>query len=321
MKLKTKVLVTQPIHKMGMELLENAVETVIIAPDHKIETIASLLDEEVTGVVVRYNVFNRELMEKAPNLKVIARHGIGVELIDLQAATERGIMVVNTPDAATVSVAEHVVMMILALAKKMIFADREMKKGNYSVKDRYMPDDVEGKTLGLIGFGKIGREVAKRSIGLGMRVTAFDPYMSQAAFDSMGVEKADSMESLLQRSDFVSLHTPLTPQTNHLLGEEQFKMMKESAYLINCSRGQVVDEAALIDCLQKKIIAGAGLDVFEKEPPEADNPLFGMDNVIVTPHSSSLTVNGTIKMAVGAAEQLLKVLSGEAPDYLVNKMK
>ena len=321
MKLKTKVLVTQPIHKLGMELLNNAVETVIVAPDHKIETIASLLDEDVTAVIVRFNVFNRELMEKAPNLKVISRHGIGVELIDLEAASERGIMVVNTPDAATVSVAEHVIMMILALTKKMIFADRELKKGNYSVKDAYMPDDAEGKTLGLIGFGRIGREVAKRALGLGMNVTAFDPYMSQAAFDSIGVKKSDSMESLLANSDFVSLHTPLTPQTQHLMGEAQFKMMKPSAYFINCSRGQVVDEAALIESLQKKIIAGAGLDVFEKEPPDADNPLFKMDDVIVTPHSSSLTVNGTIKMAVGAVEQLLKVLNGEAPDYLVNKMK
>jgi len=321
MKLKTKVLVTQPIHKKGMELLENAVEKVIAAPNDRLETIASLLDKEVTGVIVRYNLFNRELMEKAPNLKVIARHGIGVDLIDMEAATEHGIMVVNTPDAATVSVAEHVVMLILALSKKMIFADRELKKGNYSVKDKYMPDDVEGKTLGLIGFGKIGKEVAKRCIGLGMDVIAYDPYTNQAAFDSMGVEKAASMESLLEQSDFVSLHTPLSPQTHHLLGEAQFKLMKESAYLINCSRGQVVDEAALIGSLQKKIIAGAGLDVFEKEPPEADNPLFCMDNVIATPHSSSLTVNGKIKMAVGAAEQLLKVLRGEAPDYLVNKVK
>ncbi|HWQ79932.1 MAG TPA: hydroxyacid dehydrogenase [Anaerovoracaceae bacterium] len=317
MKLKTKVLLTQPIHAKGMEILENAVETVIVAPDDKIETIASLLDEEVTGVVVRYNVFNRYLMEKAPNLKVIARHGIGVELIDLEAAAERGILVVNTPDAATVSVAEHVVMMILALSKKMLFADRELKKGNYAVKDKYMPDDVEGKTLGLVGLGKIGREVAKRCIGLGMDVTAYDPYTDQAAFDSMGVEKAPSLEALLERSDFVSLHTPLNPDTQHLMGEAQFKRMKKSAYLINCARGQVVDEAALINCLQEKIIAGAGLDVFEKEPPGADNPLFAMDNVIVTPHSSSLTVNGKIKMATGATEQLLKVLRGETPDYIV----
>lgn len=321
MKLKTKVLVTQPINPKGIKLLESAVEKVVVAPDCKIETIASLLDEEVSGVIVRYNVFNRELMEKAPNLRVIARHGIGVELIDLEAASDRGIMVVNTPDAATVSVAEHVIMMMLVLAKKMLFADRELKKGNYSVKDKYVPDDVEGKTLGLIGFGKIGREVAKRAIGLGMEVTAFDPYTTQEAFDSMGVKKMASMEELLQTSDFVSLHTPLTPQTQHLIGETQIKLMKESAYLINCSRGQVVNEAALIYCLQKKIIAGAGLDVFEKEPPEADNPLFSMENVIVTPHSSSLTDNGTIKMAVGAVQQLLKVLNGEAPDYLVNKTR
>lgn len=317
MKLKTKVLLTQPIHARGMEILESAVETVVVAPDDKIETIASLLDGEVTGVVVRYNVFNRYLMEKAPNLKVIARHGIGVELIDLEAARERGVLVVNTPDAATVSVAEHVVMMVLALSKKMLFADRELKKGNYSVKDNYMPDDVEGKLLGLVGFGKIGREVEKRCKALGMNVTAYDPFMDRAAFEGLGVEKAPSLEDLLERSDFVSLHTPLTPETQRLMGEAQFKLMKSSAYLINCARGQVVDEAALIKCLQEKVIAGAGLDVFEKEPPGADNPLFAMDNVIATPHSSSLTVNGKIKMATGAAEQLLKVLRGETPDHIV----
>lgn len=321
MKFKTTVLVTQPINEKGMKLLEDAVEKVIVAPDCKIETIASLLNEDVTGVIVRYNVFNREIMEKAPNLKVIARHGIGVELIDLEAASERGIMVVNTPDAATVSVAEHVIMMMLVLSKKMLFADRELKKGNYAVKDKYVPDDLEGKTLGLIGFGKIGREVAKRAAGLCMDVIAYDPYTSQEAFDSMGVEKVNSMDVLLERSDFVSLHTPLTPQTNHMMGEAQLKLMKKSAFLINCSRGQVVDEVALIDSLQKNIIAGAGLDVFEKEPPEANNPLFSMDNVIVTPHSSSLTASGTVKMAVGAAQQLLKVLRGEAPDYLVNKIR
>ena len=299
MKLKTKVLVTQPIHPKGMELLKNNIEEVILAPNDKIETLLKLLDDSVTGVVVRYNIFNRELMDKAPNLKVIARHGIGVELIDLAAATEKGIMVVNTPDAATVSVAEHVVMLILALSKKLIYADRELKKGNY-VKDEYISDDVQNKVLGLVGFGRISREVAKRCLCLGMEVIAFDPFVDKEKFVELNVKKIESFDHLLLLSDFVSMHTPLTDQTRNMISDAQFELMGPNTYFINCSRGNVVDEEALIRALQQNRIAGAGLDVFSKEPPDKDNPLFKLENVILTPHSSSLTENGKIKMAVGA---------------------
>lgn len=318
MKIKTKVLVTQPIHAKGMQMLTEAVEEVIQAPNDRIETLASLLDDKVEGVIVRYNVFNRELIEKAPNLKVIARHGIGVELIDQEAATEHAVMVVNTPDAATVSVAEHVVMMAMVLAKKLFMADAALRKGNYAIKDKYAPDDVEAKTIGLVGLGRIGREVACRCRALGMKVIAFDPYMSPPCAQEIGVTLMETLEELLASADFVSMHTPLTPTTRHLIGEKQFALMKPDAYFINCSRGEVVDEEALIQALKDKKIAGAGLDVFTTEPPSPENPLFSMDNVIVTPHSSSLTVNGKIKMATGAVEQLLKVLRGEMPDYLVN---
>ena len=319
MKLKTKVLLAQPIHEKGLKMLEDRVEEVVLAPNDKIETLASLLDDKVEGVIVRYNVFNRELIEKAPNLKVIARHGIGVELIDLAAATEHGVMVVNTPDAATVSVAEHVVTMALVLAKRLMVADAALRKGNYAIKDKYGPDDVEGKTLGLVGLGRIGREVARRCQALGMKVIAFDPYADAAIAGQTGVSLAGSLAEVLSSADFVSMHTPLTPETRHLIGDEQFAMMKPTAYFINCARGEVVDEAALIRALKDRKIAGAGLDVFAKEPPAADNELFAMDNVIVTPHSSPLTTNGKIKMATGAVEQLMKVLTGEKPDYLVNR--
>lgn len=319
MKIKTKVLVTQPIHDIGMRLLEEAVEEVILAPNDKIETLISLLDDKVEGVIVRYNVFNRELIENAPNLRVIARHGIGVELIDLKAATEHGVMVVNTPNAATVSVAEHVVMMAMVLAKKLFIADAALRVGNYGIKDKYIPDDMEEKVIGLAGLGRIGQEVAKRCLGLSMKVVAFDPYMKPEVAEKMGVTMIGTLEELLAVSDFVSLHTPLTAATHHMIGEKELALMKSSAYLINCSRGEVVDELALIKALEDKVIAGAGLDVFEKEPPAADNPLFKMNNVVVTPHSSSLTRNGKVKMATGAVEQILKVLDGKVPDYLVNK--
>lgn len=319
MKLDKKVLITQPIHPKGMAMLEEAVERVVVAPDYSIETIASLLDGETDGVIVRYNVFNRELMEKAPNLKVISRHGIGTELIDLAAATERGVMVVNTPSAATISVAEHVVMMVLMLSKRINAAQNLMRSGRYGDKDKYNPDDVEGKTIGFIGLGRIGSSAAERCVGLDMRAIAYDPYIPAEVAAGCGVELRDSIEEVLSESDFVSLHTPLTPTTRHMIGKDRLAMMKPTAYLINCSRGDVVDEAALIEALRGGVIAGAGLDVFEQEPPASDNPLLTMENVVLTPHSSSLTLNGKIKMATTAVEQLLKVLRGEQPDFLVNR--
>lgn len=319
MKLKTKVVLAQPIHPKGLELLQENVETVIVAPSDKPEVLVSLMDEQVEGVIVRYNVFNREMIEHAPNLKVISRHGIGVELIDQVAATEHGVMVVNTPSAATTSVAEHVILMVLMLAKNVLVGDQELRNGNYAIKDKYGPDDVEFKTIGFLGLGRIGREAARRCKGLDMKVIGYDPYLKPEDAAALGIELKDSMEAVLKESDFVSLHTPLTPETRHMISTEQLKMMKPTAFLINCSRGAVLDEKALIQALQDKTIAGAGLDVFEQEPPEKDNPLFAMPNVVVTPHSSSLTANGRIKMSVGAVEQLLKVLRGEKPDFLVNK--
>ncbi|MDN5300914.1 MAG: D-3-phosphoglycerate dehydrogenase / 2-oxoglutarate reductase [Thermoanaerobacteraceae bacterium] len=319
MKLKTKVVVTQPIHEKGMKLLVDSVEEVVVAKDSNIETIAGLLDEKAEGVIVRYNPFPRELIEKAPNLKVIARHGIGTELIDLEAATEHNIAVVNTPNAATVSVAEHAVTLMLCLAKNIFYADSELRKGNYAVKDKYLSYELEGKTVGIVGLGKIGMEVAKKcKYGFGMKVIGYDPYVNKEKAQEIGVELFNNIDEVLESSDFVSLHLPLTESTKHIINEEKLRKMKKSAYLINCARGAIVDEKALIKALQEGSIAGAGLDVFEKEPPELDNPLFKMNNVIVTPHSSSLTEDGKIKMAVYAVEGLLQVLKGEKPTYLVN---
>lgn len=319
MKLQTKIVITQPIHPSGMDLLNAAVETVVVAADDRPETILALLDDSVEGVIVRYNVFNRAMIESAKNLKVISRHGIGVELIDLAAATEHGVMVVNTPDAATVSVAEHVVVMAMMLCRKMLFAHNELVVGNFAIKNHYGPDDVEGKTIGFIGLGRIGVEAARRCMGIGMKVIAYDPYLGPVGAKISGVSLCATMDDLLRQSDFVSLHTPLTPDTNHMIGRRQLGMMKKSAYLINCSRGAVVDESALIEALLSGEIAGAGLDVFEQEPPAADNPLLHMKNVVLTPHSSSLTAAGTVRMAIGAVEQLLKVLQAQTPDYLVNR--
>ncbi|MGE5614642.1 MAG: hydroxyacid dehydrogenase [Bacillota bacterium] len=319
-KLKTKVLLTHAIHPEAMKILEDSVEDIVVAPNGEKKTILDLVDDKVEGIVVRFQVVvDRELMEKGKSLKVIARHAVGTELIDLDAATELGIQVVNTPFSNTASVAEHVLAFILMLAKKLPYADSQLRMGNYGIKDKYEPDDIEGKTLGLIGFGRIGREVAKRCSFFGMHVAAFDNYVGDEVFRAFNVKKCLSVEAVLEKADFVSLHVPLTPETKNLIGKEQLAHMKKGAFLINCSRGGIVDEAALTEALRSGAISGAALDVFQQEPPLMDDPLFAQDSFIGTPHNAGITVSAFRKMSLEAVAQMLKVLRGEKPDFLVNK--
>jgi len=320
MKLNTKVLLTHAIHPDAMKILEDSVEEIIISPNDERETILNLIDDKVQGIIVRFNVvIDRELLEKGTGLKVIARHAVGTELVDLAAATELGIRVVNTPSSTSSSVAEHVLTFILMLAKKLPFADSQLRKGNYAVKDKYEPDDIEGKTLGLIGFGRIGCEVARRCGAFGMRVIAFDRYAGDEVFHSLNAKRCRSVEEVLEGAEFVSIHVPLTPETYHLIGKEQFKHMKKGACLINCSRGGVVDEAALTEALQNGVISGAALDVFQQEPPVMTNPLFSQEFFVGTPHKAGLTEGGIRKMSLEAVTQMMKALRGEIPDSLVNK--
>lgn len=326
MKLQKKVLITQFIHPDGMKILEDAVENVVLAPSPDPETLLSMMDESIDGIIVRHNRLTGEMIRKCPNLKTIARHGIGTELIDLDAATEQGVIVTNTPHAATVSVAEHTMMYILMLGRKIKIADKEQRAGNFAIKVTYKPDDVEGKTVGIIGLGHIGSIVAKFCNAFDMKVIAYDPNLSEEEIKARGAEARPDMESVLKEADFVTLHTPQKQDTIHMMSDAQFAAMKPTAYFINCSRGPVVDEPALIRALKEEKIAGAALDVFEKEPTDKDgkvleeyNELFAMDNVIVSPHSSALTVSGSRKMAVQSAQQMVKVLSGEDPDWVVNK--
>jgi D-3-phosphoglycerate dehydrogenase len=323
MKIKGKVIITQSIHDEGMRLLEENIEEVILASDPSEETLMSLMDESVIGIVVRHNKLTKNILDKAPNLKVISRHGIGVELIDLEEATSRHIPVVNTPYAATTSVAEHTVMMILVLAKKLLFAHNEFCAGGYGFKNTYLPQDVQGMTLGVLGIGNIGSQVIRRAYGFDLNIIAYDTDISAKRADKIksdyNITIVDSMEEVLKTADIVTIHVPSNEKNYKMIGKEQLEMMKPSAFLINCARGEILDEGALIDALNNKTIAGAGIDVFDPEPPSVDNPLLKMDNVILTPHSSALTVQGKIRMSRGSAEQMLKVLSNEKPDYLVNK--
>ena len=253
-----------------------------------------------------------------PTLKVLARPGIGVDTIDLAAATARGILVVNTPDAPTESTAEHAVALLLALAKRVVMGDMQLRGADIP-RAALRGTEVRGRVLGVVGYGRIGRRVAEIcGLGLGMAVLAYDPFLAGSLPLPGGVALVPSLDDLLAQADFITLHTPLTPQTHHLIGERELRLLKPGSYLINASRGPVIDEAALIRALADGHLAGAGLDVFDPEPPQPDNPLLRLPNVIVTPHIASSTDRGVAAMMNGAIDQVLQILAGERPPFLVN---
>jgi D-3-phosphoglycerate dehydrogenase / 2-oxoglutarate reductase len=253
-------------------------------------------------------------------LRVVGRPGIGVDRVDLAAATERGILVVNTPDGPTESTAEHAIALLLSLTKRVTVGDRELRKGrgwtDYGVLSIGL--EAHGATLGLVGLGRIGGRVAEIAGALGMRVLAFDPYAAPARAAALGVTLVGTLEELLSSADVVSLHCPAIPATYQLINARTLALMRRGSYLINVARGTVIDEAALVDALRSGQLAGAGLDVFDPEPAAADNPLFSLPNTICTPHIASYTNASVLRMRMMVCEQVAMALRGERPTELVN---
>jgi D-3-phosphoglycerate dehydrogenase len=259
------------------------------------------------------------LMDRAgPAFKAVARPGIGVDNVDIVAATERGILVLNTPEAPTEATAEHAVALLLALTRRVV--PSHMRVHGADIPHHHLlGTEVRSLVLGLVGFGRIGRRVAEIcALGLKMRVLAYDPYAEHTAATALGVEMVDHLDILLATADVVSLHTPVTPETHHLIGEQQLQRMKQGAYLINVSRGALIDEAALANALQRGQLSGAALDVFEAEPPAPDNPLLGLPNVVTTPHTGAFTGQCIRAMGDGVVDQLLQLFQGKRPPFLVN---
>jgi phosphoglycerate dehydrogenase-like enzyme len=252
---------------------------------------------------------------------VLSRPGIGVDRIDLAAATERGILVTNTPDGPTESTAEHAIALMLGLTKRVAVSDRNLRAGQGFPSYGTLPPGLEarGATLGLVGLGRIGGRVAELARALGMRVLAFDPFASPARADALGVELVGTLSQVLSSADVVSLHVPLLPETHHLIDAAALAQMRPGSYLVNVARGPVVDEAALLEALRSGHLAGAGLDVFDPEPPARDNPLFSLPNTICTSHIASYTTAGVLRMQVMSCEQVAMVLRGERPTHLVNQ--
>ena len=263
--------------------------------------------------------YNAEFMDQAPDLKAVVRTGIGYDSVDLNHATRQGIVVCNTPDGPTQGTAEHAITLLLCVAKEIRRNQNEVERG---ARTEYVSvsqsTEVRDKTLGLVGLGRVGATVARLAKGLGMQVIGYDPFVTDRQADEIGVKLQSSLEAVLGSADFVSLHMPLTAETQHLMNAERFAQMKQGSFLINCARGGVVDEAALIQTLDEGHLAGAGLDVFSHEPPPPDHPLLKRDNVVATPHIAGGTVEGKQRMWRKAIQQVVQVLQGERPEYVVN---
>ncbi|MDA1068628.1 MAG: hydroxyacid dehydrogenase [Verrucomicrobia bacterium] len=304
-------------HPSVFEVLEGKAQ--IIGPLVRPDTGDPLSEIEEAEAVLASTDFpaNRTTFERATNLKVVARYGIGLDSVDVAAATDCGICVVHTPDAPTIPVAEITIALILAVYRKILELDKSVRRGAWQSKD-LLGYELQGKTVGLVGMGRIGRRVARILQAFESEVIIFDPYVGAEAIRGIGAKPVQSLELLLTESDVVSLHLPLTTATRGLLGRQAFSLMKTTAVLINVARGAIVDEGALIEALAAGRIAGAGLDVFEKEPPAPDNPLLAMDNVVLAPHAGAFTWEGKSRSNPGAAAQALQVLMGERPPFLAN---
>lgn len=319
---KPKVFVTQNIPQAGLDLLMKECEVFVNTEDRvlsKGEIIERL--KGMDGMVcLLTDAIDGEIMDAEPNLKVISNYAVGFDNIDVDAATERGIPVTNTPGVLTETTADFAWALLMAIARRVVEADKFTREGKFKGwrPQLLLGSDVYGKTIGIVGMGRIGQAMARRARGFDMNILYYDEYRPDPEVEKeLGLTYVP-FDELLQKADYVSIHVPLMESTHHLIGERELKLMKKTAYLINSARGPIVDEKALVKALQEKEIAGAGLDVFEDEPELAPG-LAELDNVVLAPHIASATIETRSKMATMAAEGCLSVLKGEKPVNLVNE--
>ena len=309
------IFVPEKLHPLGLEMLSGETNVVVergLTPE---QLIARLNEVSADGLIVRSGTkVTRELIKAVPSLKVVGRAGTGVDNIDLKAATELGLVVVNAPTGNSVAAAEHAVALMMALARNIPQADAAMRRGEWN-RHAYIGTALVGKTLGLVALGRVGGEVAKRATALGMSVVAFDPYCPPER--AKGVKLVD-LNEVWAKSDFISLHAPLLDSTHHMINHGSLAKMKRGVYLINDARGGLIDEEALIEALDSGQVAGAALDVFQQEPPRADNRLIGRPDVIVTPHLGASTTEAQMDVAREVVEAVIGTLKGETVSSVVN---
>jgi D-3-phosphoglycerate dehydrogenase len=320
---KAKVLITEPLPLVEEEKkILSRYASVTVANTTSEDQLVELV-KDVDVIMVVYAKITKRIINSATKLKGIIRYGIGVDNIDLEAATAKGVIVANVPDYAIETVADHAWALILALVRRIVIADKYVRNRLYIGKWTNPPEylrgiDLSGKVLGLIGVGRIGREVAKRAKGFGVKILGYDPYISSDVAKEFGIEIVN-LDTLLSESDIISIHCPLTKETYHLINEDKIRLMRKRPYIINTARGAIIDEKALYKALKEGWIAGAALDVFEIEPPPENNPLFELDNVVLTPHIAWYTEEALRRLEMSAVEEAIRILRGELPKNIVNR--
>jgi len=304
------------IHPDGKALLETEARVVVCMDEEEAAFVKTAADAD--GILLRTKPrCSESLMAACPKLRVIGRHGAGLDIVDIPAATRLGVAVVHAPGGNAQAVAEHALMLILVCVKRTLLVDKATRAGDWAARGGGNTE-LFGKTLGIVGVGNVGRRVAKFASAIGMRVLAYDKYVSADELRRRGVEPVASLEALLPQVDILTTHTPLTPETRGMINERTLALMKPGAIYINTSRGPVQNERALFEALTRGHLAAAGLDVFEEEPSPLDNPIFNLDNVVVSSHVAGVTAEANRQMAVQVAGEMLRVLRGERPNVLVN---
>jgi len=305
-----KILVSDPLSDEGLKILKEVKEfQVDVNTELKPEALKAIIKDYDALIVRSATKVTKDIIDAAAKLKVIGRAGVGLDNVDLGAATQKGIIVMNAPAGNTISTAEHTISMILALSRNIAQANASTKKGEWK-RSKFMGVELYGKTLGIVGLGRIGREVAKRALSFGMSVLAFDPFLSREVAEGLGIGVVE-LKDLLQNSDYITVHTPLTEETKHMISTQQFALMKKGVRVINCARGGIIDEVALANAIKEGRAAGAAIDVFEKEPVSPESELLKLDNVVVTPHLGASTEEAQINVAIEVSEIVRDALLGK----------
>ncbi|MBM7556864.1 ribose 5-phosphate isomerase B [Halanaerobacter jeridensis] len=282
------------------------------------EEVIEAAPKDVDGLLVQYAQIGEEVFKALPQLKVVARYGIGVDTVDLEAATDHGVNVVNVAEYCQDEVSDQALSLLLACARKTVLLNNDVKSGNWDFSIAKPIYRLRDRTLGIVGFGKIPRKLADKATALGLELLVHDPFVEKEVTEKYDVELVE-LDKLMKKSDFISIHVPLNENTKHMISTKEFELMKESSFIINTARGAVIDEEALIAALKDNELAGAALDVTEQEPITKDNPLLEMDNVIITPHVGWYSEDAQIELQTRAAEGVADVLMGNKPKYLVNQ--
>ncbi len=309
-----RVLVSDPLAEEGLEILKKSVN-VDVKTDLKEDELCRIIGEYDALLVRSSTEVTAKVIEAGKRLKFIGRAGVGVDNIDMDAATRKGIIVANAPEGNTLAATEHTMAMMLSLARNIPQATASLKKKEWK-RSKFMGVELNEKVLGIVGFGRIGRELAKRAIAMDMKCVAYDPFISKERAAQLGVEMM-SVEDLFRVADVITVHTPLIAETKHLINAKSIATMKDGVRIINCARGGIIDEKALYDAVRSGKVAGAALDVFETEPP-TDSPLLTLDQIIVTPHLGASTAEAQVNVAVSVAKQCIEVLNGGSAKYVVN---